>query len=1275
MAAGAQWPPTGAVPLDPDEVEDRLAALGYGEAAAPVLRTAWRLGAELFAELDLPEAVDPGGYGLHPTLLDAALSPWLAQQAAGSEARAGLPLVWSGVALHAADATTVRVRISPVPGVEAAVGLTVTDPAGLPVATVGSVRLGTAPTVPLAPAAAGPGPLYEVSWVPVAVPEPAAPAEHGWTVFDPSGDPRIRAAGAGVPVTVCPDFDALRAAAPTTVLVPWPAAAAEGIHDVRARTAHVLTLLQEWLAESAFDDSRLIILTTGATGERPTDLAAAAVWGLVRSAQNEHPNRITLLDTDTDTTELPAHIPDEPQLALHDGTFHTPRLARVTTEPGAVTLDPEGTVLITGGTGTLGALTARHLITEHGARHLLLVSRSGPNATGATDLTAELTSHGAKVTITACDTSDRDALTELLATVPAEHPLTAVIHTAGVLDDGTITALTPDRLDTVLRPKADTAHHLHELTRHLDLQAFVLYSSIAGTIGNPGQANYAAANTYLDALAHQRHADGLPATSIAWGLWADTSTMTGTLHEADQARIERGGIAPMSADEALGLLSAALTAGSAAVAAVRLDPAELRRQAADGTLAPLLRGLTRARRTAARQAAATGTGSTALTDRLAPLSEPEQYRELLDLVRSHVATVLAHGTPVAIDEARPFNEIGFDSLTSVELRNRLTAATGLRLPATLVFDHPTPGAVARLLRTELLGLRTRSAAPRATAAPAADDPIAIVSMSCRFPGDADTPEALWQLLANGVDTVAGLPENRGWDIEGLYDPDPDRSGKFYVRTGAFLYDADEFDADFFGISPKEAIAMEPQQRLLLETAWEAFERAGIPQSALQGSSTGVFTGVISQDYVSGLSQGMAESEGYYMTGNTTSVASGRISYTFGLEGPAITVDTACSSSLVAVHLAAQSLRNGECDLALAGGATVLASPGLFVEFSRQRGLAPDGRCKAFAAGADGTGWGEGAGLLLLERLSDAQRNGHPVLAVVRGTAVNQDGASNGLTAPNGPSQQRVIQQALANARLTAGDVDAVEAHGTGTTLGDPIEAQALLATYGQDRPADQPLWLGSIKSNIGHTQAAAGVAGIIKMVEAMQHGVLPKTLHVDEPSPHVDWSEGAVRLLTEQQPWPETDRPRRAGVSSFGVSGTNAHVVLEQAPVTAPAAPAAEPAAPTGPLPIVFSAKSPAALREQATRLRAALDERVPLAGLGYSLATARTHFPYRAAVLASDHAELAAGLAAFANGEEAPGVVAGTAAAGGKTVFVFPGQGSQWTGMATDLLATEPAF
>ncbi|WP_433678426.1 type I polyketide synthase [Nocardia sp. CA-119907] len=650
---------------------------------------------------------------------------------------------------------------------------------------------------------------------------------------------------------------------------------------------------------------------------------------------------------------------------------------------------------------------------------------------------------------------------------------------------------------------------------------------------------------------------------------------------------------------------------------------------------------------------------------------PLGFDAVLELVRRQTALVSGHSGSEDIDPDTAFEDSGFGSLDVVELRNRLVAAIDVPLPRTAVFDYPTPRRLAQFIVTGATGNTGSRETETVTAV--SDDPIVIVGVGCRFPGGVDSAAGLWELVVSGRDVIGDFPVDRGWP-EDLYDPDPDAAGKSTVRSGGFVYDAADFDAAFFGISPREAVAVDPQQRLMLETSWEALENAGIDPESLRGTSTGVFAGVMYENY--GLPESApANVEGAVLIGSAGSVMSGRVSYSLGLEGPAVSVNTACSSSLVAMHLAAQSLRSGECALALAGGSTVLAVPAVFTEFSRRRGMSPDGRCKSFAESADGTGWSEGAGVLVLERLSDARRNGRRVLAVVRGSAVNQDGASNGLTAPNGPSQQRVIGAALASAGLSAAEVDAVEAHGTGTTLGDPIEANALLATYGQGRPSDDPVWLGSIKSNMGHTQAAAGVAGVIKMIMAMRHGVLPRTLHVDAPSSQVDWSGGAVRLLTEARLWDTpAGRPRRAGVSSFGISGTNAHVIIEQAPESDPQPEQLGTQSVSPVVPWVLSAKSATALRAQAERLLefVSADPALAAVDVGTTL-IGRSRFGHRAVVVGRDRDELLAGLTAVARA--AAPVGAGPAAAQGKTAFVFPGQGSQWVGMGRGLYAEFPVF
>ncbi len=999
----------------------------------------------------------------------------------------------------------------------------------------------------------------------------------------------------------------------------------------------------------------------------------AQVWGFGRVAALEYPGRWGgLVDlpeaVDERTGVLLASVltaaDGEDQVALRPSGAVGRRLVRAPLA-GAVahTWRPSGTVLITGGTGALGSHVANWLI-DRGARDLVLTSRRGADAPGAADLVAALEARGARVTVAACDVADRDALAELLAGIPADHPLTAVVHAAGVAVAGAPSETSVSELEEVVRTKVHGARNLDELLADTPLEAFVMFSSIAGVWGDGGAAGYSAANAYLDALAERRRADGLAATAVSWGPWG------GGGMAADnelQQHLAQFGLVPMPPALAITALGQAVDTRESCLTVSDVNWARFAPVFCSARRSPLLHEIPEAAAELDSTSAADTESSrirAEWTQQLTAIPERRRSSALLDLVRGEVAAVLGYRTPDAIDPERPLKDFGIDSLTAIEVRERLAAATGLRLPAGLLFDYPTAEALSRRLVEQLMGETAERAVGSGVVA--TDDPIAIVGMTCRLPGGVRTPEDLWTLVSSGTDGITAFPTDRGWDLAA--------AGVSYARQGGFVYDATCFDAEFFGISPREALAMDPQQRILLEACWEVLERHGVPPTSVRGSQVGVFIGASNSAYGAAVEL-PADSLSHALTGSANSVISGRVAYSLGLEGPAVTVDTACSSSLVALHLAAQALRNGECSLAIAGGVTVIPSPAVFADFYQQNGLAADGRCKSFAAAADGTSWGEGVAVLLVERLSDAQRNGHEVLAVVRGSAVNQDGASQGLTAPNGPSQERVIRQALASARLEPAEVDAVEGHGTGTTLGDPIEAHALLATYGSGRDAEQPLWLGSLKSNIGHTQAASGAAGVIKMVMALREGVLPKTLHVDEPSPHVDWSTGEVALLTEAREWPRTGRSRRAAVSSFGMSGTNAHLILEQAPE-----PAEEPEEParTAPalMPWVLTARTEDTLRSQALELHRHLTARpeTELTDVGYSLVTTRSRLDHRAVVLDGDRDALLAGLEALAQGRPAPNVVTGSGSAG-KTVFVFPGQGSQWAGMALELVQTSAVF
>ncbi|MFF3248916.1 type I polyketide synthase, partial [Streptomyces sp. NPDC002870] len=1156
---------------------------------------------------------------------------------------------------------------------------------------------------------------YRIAWRPL--PEPAAQQLDGtWLVVVPAGfeDDTL----------VCGVLDALEAAGthaqPLTVedragLVdrlragagPFTGVLSLLALDERPDSEHPcvpaglsLTLALVQALGDAKIDAPLWCVTQGAvatgiaTGEdeAPTNPDQAGVWGLGRVAALEHPERWGgLVDMpskpDGRAATLLAQVlaagDDEDQLAVRGSAVLGRRLIPA---PAAGTAPrrswrPRGTALVTGGTGALGAHIARWLA-SNGAEHLVLTGRRGADVPGVAELSAELRDQGVRVTVAACDMGDQQAVAALVRRI--EHdgdPIRSVVHAAGVGDLATLADAGPEDLAAALAGKVAGADHLTSVLDPGQLDTVVYFSSISGTWGVADHGAYAAANALLDARAERGRADGLPVLSVAWGPWAGG----GMIEESIQDVLRLRGVPVIDPDTAITALQQALDHDETSIAVADVD---WQRFGSVFTSARRSRLLTeipqlRAEGDSDGEGEERGPVLSEFAQRLAGLDVRQRAAALLALVREQVASVLGHDRTASVDPERPFKELGFDSLTAVELRNRLGRITGLRLPRTVVFDHPSPAALAEYVGVQALGEQETAAKPAAVPAspPSSDEPIAIVSMACRYPGDVRSPEDLWRLVRDGVDAVSAFPTDRGWDLDGMYDPDPDRPGGSYVRESGFLRDAGDFDPEFFGISPREALAMDPQQRLLLETSWEVFERAGIDPKSLRGSATGVYMGVTDQEYGNRLRAADPEQiEGYLATGAATSVASGRVSYTLGLEGPAVTVDTACSSSLVALHMAVQALRSGECSLAVAGAAMVMADPGPFIGFSRQRGLARDGRCKPFAAAADGFALSEGVGVLLVERLSDARRNGHQVLAVIRGSAVNQDGASNGLTAPNGPSQQRVIRAALANAGLSAGDVDVVEAHGTGTTLGDPIEAQALIATYGQERDEDRPpLWIGSLKSNIGHTQTVSGVAGVMKMVLAMRHGELPATLHVDEPSPHVDWSAGAVELLTEARPWEEeAGRPRRAGISSFGVSGTNAHVIVEQA---GSAEGVSEPA--SGPLPSgvvvpwVVSGRSAEALVSQAGRLASGVEG----AGLspvevGHSLVASRSVFEQRAVVVGSEGDDLVAGLRAVADGRPDPAVtIGGVSGSTGSTVFVFPGQGSQWVGMAVELLDSSPVF
>ncbi|WP_370500352.1 SDR family NAD(P)-dependent oxidoreductase [Mycolicibacterium sp. jd] len=970
----------------------------------------------------------------------------------------------------------------------------------------------------------------------------------------------------------------------------------------------------------------------------------------------------------------------EDQIALRDHAVYVPRLVRRAGRPTGkpLQLRDDATYLVTGGLGSIGLEIAGYLA-AHGARHLVLTSRRAPGDTTQQRIDALGAQHNCQIRVVAADVADAHDVARLLAAVAAElPPLAGIVHAAGEIGTTPLISLEDSEVDRVFAGKVWGAWHLSEAAADLQLDFFLGTSSIASVWGGYGQTAYGAANAFLDGLAWRLREQGISGVSINFGPWS-----AGMADAESRARLDQRGVRTLSPADALAGLADVVTAaeapGPAQGIVARIDwerflplyqqagrrafLAELEREVPD--TAPATRP----------------SGRTELVERLTHAPVQQRKKLLTDYLRTAVAEI-TRVDATEIREDAGFFDLGMDSLMAVELRRRIEQGVGREIPATLAMDHPRLSDVADYLLGEVLGLAVQAPAkagsqPVSAATNRTDEPIAIVAVSCRFPGAPD-PEAFWEVLAGGVDAIREVPEDR-FDIDEFYDPDPDAAGKTYTRFGGFLDGIDGFDPEFFGISPREAVWIEPQQRLMLETVWEGLERAGYAPADLRGSRTGIFVGVAANEYAHLLSSESIEKiEPHFITGNALNAISGRVAFALGLEGPAVAVDTACSSALVAVHQACQALHSGDCDLALAGGVNVLLSPVTNVAASRARMLSPVGRCKTFDASADGYVRSEGCGILVLKRLGDAVRDGDRVCAVIPSSAVNQDGASSGLTVPNGGAQQRLIGMALARAGLSGGDVDYLEAHGTGTPLGDPIEVQAAAAAYGASRDADRPLLMGSVKTNIGHLESASGAAGLIKVVLSLQHELLPQSLHFENPSPHIPWDSLPVRVVDKAIPWRADGRPRRAGVSSFGFTGTNAHVLIEEAPLPQAADPVEEPdtrALPVGVL--ALSARSPEALTALAQRYEAWLSTHpdVDLADVCYTAGTGRSHFEHRAALVVDSVAAAREGLAELAQNRLRPGVVRGEHTHHPTTAWLFTGQGSQFPGMARELFETEPVF
>ncbi len=1038
------------------------------------------------------------------------------------------------------------------------------------------------------------------------------------------------------------------------------------------------------------------VVTRGAQRVTDADTVApdqSCLWGFGRAAALELPRiwggLADLADGTVDewslflnriTNSNDAAIMED-QLALRDQAIYVPRLVRRTGQPTVKPpeIRPEATYLVTGGLGSIGLEIAGYLA-AHGARHLVLTGRRAPSDTAQQLIDALGEQHGCEIRTIGADVADAYDVERLLSTVQAElPPLAGIVHAAGEIGTTALIGLDDAEVDRVFAGKVWGAWHLSEAASGLQLDFFISTSSIASVWGGYGQAAYGAANAFLDGLAWRQREQGIPGISVNFGPWS-----AGMADAESRARLDQRGVRALSPADALAGMADVVAASSAhgAVQGVvaRIDWTRflpLYQQAGRRAFLTELEREVPAQPTTVAPPA-TPSGKTQLVERLVGAPVQQRRRLLADYLRDAVAEV-TRVDAAEIREDAGFFDLGMDSLMAVELRRRIEQGVGREVPVTLVMDHPRLSDATDYLLGEVLGLAEQvsptSGRPASMVSARTNEPIAIIAVSCRFPGAPD-PEAFWDVLSGGVDTIGEVPEDR-FDIDEFYDPDPDAPGKTYSRFGGFLDGIDGFDPEFFGISPREAVWIDPQQRLMLETVWEGLERAGLSPAALRGSRTGIFTGVAANEYAHLLSaESIDKIEPHFITGNALNAISGRVAFALGLEGPAVAVDTACSSALVAVHQACQALHSGDCDLALAGGVNVLLSPVTVVAASRARMLSPVGRCKTFDASADGYVRSEGCGILVLKRLSDAERDGDRVCAVIPSSAVNQDGASSGLTVPNGGAQQRLIGSALARAGLTGGDVDYLEAHGTGTPLGDPIEVQAAAAAYGVSRDADRPLLMGSVKSNIGHLESASGAAGLIKVVLSLQHALLPQSLHFETPSPHIPWDSLPVRVVDRATPWHGNGRPRRAGVSSFGFTGTNAHVLIEEAPSAL--SNEAEPGTRDETFSVLpLSARSPEALLALARRHATWLESHpeVDIADVCFTAGAGRSHFEHRAAMVVDSVQGAREGLAELAENRLRPGAVRGECADRPTTAWFFTGQGSQYAGMARELFDAEPVF